>query len=102
MRLTRFHQAEVGLPPTGHNICGVLVHSMPQMLEAARRGLLALPGVEIHQETTDGRLVVTVEDAEGVPASLTLSKFQEIEGIASTALIYHHCETDDVSGERSS
>ncbi|HYH37504.1 MAG TPA: chaperone NapD [Azospirillum sp.] len=99
MRLTRFIDREAAHPPTGHNICGVLVHAVPERLEAARRGLLALPGVEIHQEVADGRLVVTVEDADGVPASLTLSQFPAIEGVVSAALVYHHCETDDLSEE---
>ncbi|HYG88424.1 MAG TPA: chaperone NapD [Azospirillum sp.] len=102
MRLTRFYETEAVHPPAGHNVCGVLVHAVPERLEAARRGLLALPGVEIHHETADGRLVVTVEDADGVQAALTLSKFHGIEGVASAALVYHHCETDDVSEEMSS
>lgn len=99
MRVTRFTEAEAVHPPTGHNICGVLVHAAPERLEAAKRGLLALPGVEIHLEAENGRLVVTVEDADGVPASLTLSGFNAIEGVVSTALVYHHCETDDLSEE---
>lgn len=99
MRLTRFIDREAAHPPTGHNVCGVLVHTVPERLEAAKRGLLALPGVEIHLEADQSRLVVTVEDVDGVPASLTLSKFTAIEGVVSAALVYHHCETDDLSEE---
>ena len=99
MRLTRFIDREAAAPPAGHNVCGVLVHTTPERIDSARRGLLALPGVEIHQEAEDGRLIVTVEDADGVPASLTLSKFPAIEGVVSAALVYHHCETDDLSEE---
>lgn len=99
MRLNRFYKTEAVHPPTGHNVCGVLVHAVPERLDAARRGLTALPGVEIHQESADGRLVVTVEDADGIPASLTLSQFNGIEGVVSAALVYHHCETDDLSEE---
>lgn len=99
MRLTRFIDRDAANPLPGHNICGVLVHIAPERREAARRGLTALPGVEIHQEADDGRLVVTVEDADGVPASLTLSQLPAIEGVVSTALVYHHCETDDLSEE---
>lgn len=109
MRLNRFVQEEIARPlagpaAAGHNICGVLVHADPRHLAAARAALLALPGVEIHQEAADGRLVVTIEDvvgedADGAPAALTLSRLTEIEGIASAALVYHHCETDDLSEE---
>lgn len=99
MRLTRFYETEAVRPPTGHNICGVLVHTAPERREAARRGLLALPGVEIHLEAENGRLVVTVEDADGVPAAITLNQFTTIEGVVSATLVYHHCETDDLSEE---
>jgi len=102
MRVNRFVREEAARPPAGLNICGVLVHVQPERREAARCGLLALPGVEIHQEAEDGRLVITIEDADGAPAAFTLSKLHEIEGVASAALVYHHCETDDPSEEMSS
>lgn len=109
MRVTRFVEKAVRPPADdraaghtsrGHNICGVLVHADPNRLDTARRRLGALPGVEIHAEDADGRLVVTVEDTDGVPAALTLKTLFEIEGVASAALVYHHCETDEpTSGE---
>ncbi|WP_029008602.1 chaperone NapD [Azospirillum halopraeferens] len=99
MRVNRFVREEAARPPRGHNICGVLVHADPARLDAACGRLTALPGVEIHQSAADGRLVLTIEDAEGAPAALTLKTLTEIEGVASAALVYHHCETDDLSEE---
>lgn len=108
MRLTRFLRAEAARVPdpatAGHNICGVLVHARAGGTAAARAALAALPGVEIHQDTGDGRFVVTVEDAIGeggapLPAALTLAALPEADGVASAALVYHHCLTDDPSEE---
>jgi nitrate reductase NapD len=108
MRLTRFMREEAARVPsadaTGHNICGVLVHAQADSADIARAALAALPGAEIHQESADGRFVVTVEDtvrADGtaMPAALTLATLHTVDGVASAALIYHHCLTDDPSEE---
>ncbi len=102
MRLNRFLKREAERPSIGHNLCGVLVHAEPGRLALACRHLAELPGVEIHEQAPDGRMVVTIEDVEGLPAALTLAKLHEIEGVASAALVYHHCETEDRSEEMSS
>lgn len=108
MRVTRFMREETARVPTpgtaGHNICGVLVHARAGSAAVARAALAALPGAEIHQESDDGRFVVTIEDAADgdgtpVPAALTLASLHEVRGVASAALIYHHCLTDDPSEE---
>lgn len=103
MRLTRFMREEAERKPApaaqGHNICGVLVHARPGRVDEAAAALSALPGVEVHQRSDDGRLVITVEDTDGRPAALTLASLPETSGVASTALIYHHCVTDDLSEE---
>lgn len=102
MRLNRFLKREAERPSTGHNICGVLVHAEPGRIDLAVAGLAGLPGLEIHERAPDGRMVVTLEDVEGAPAALTLAKLHEIAGVASAALVYHHCETEDRSEEMSS
>ncbi|MBI5163548.1 MAG: chaperone NapD [Magnetospirillum sp.] len=95
MRLNSFVSAEKSRPHTElENICGVLVHAKPAELKRVSAALVALPGVEIHQSTAEGKLVVTVEDADGVWAGATISQFNEIEGVLSVALVYHHFDTD--------
>lgn len=71
------------------NVAGVLVHATPAKLDEVRRALAALPGVEIHAATDDGRLVVTVEDAL-IPASDTVMALHRLDGVLSVALVYHH------------
>lgn len=95
MRVNCFVQKEKARPHTGvENVCGVLVHARPDRRDAVRTALEELPGVEIHVATEDGRLVVTVEDADGNWAGATISRFNDIPGVLSVALVYHHFDSD--------
>ncbi|MBF0268747.1 MAG: chaperone NapD [Alphaproteobacteria bacterium] len=100
MRINRFirKQAEDG-HDRDINICGVLVHAQPKNLAAVRLALQEHPGVEIHQETSDGRLIVTVEDTADSWAGETIKNLQEIPGVLSASLVYHHFDESQVQGE---
>ncbi|MCB1522068.1 MAG: chaperone NapD [Hyphomicrobiaceae bacterium] len=74
------------------NICGVLVHALPEKVDDVRRSLAAIDGVEIHQTAVGGRLVVTLEDTPASPAVDQLSAIHCIEGVVAAALVYHHFE----------
>jgi periplasmic nitrate reductase NapD len=97
MRLNRYLKREAERPLPGHNICGVLVHVDPSRLLPTCDALVAMPGVEIHEQSDDGRLVLTVEDTPDQVAVATLAQLYEVPGVASAALVYHHCETDEPS-----
>ena len=77
------------------NVCGVLVHAIPNRLPAVLDALTALSGVEIHQTADGGRIVVTVEDTDGRAAIDTLRDLQRLDGIVAASLIYHHSEPED-------
>lgn len=96
MRVSNFARKERQRAPAAgiENVCGVLVHARPERLELVQADLAALPGVEIHAATAEGRLVVTVEDAAGQWASATITRFNDIEGVLSVALVYHHFDSD--------
>ena len=70
-------------------ICGILVHSRPEGMEQVCERLTALPGVEIHGNSEDGRLVVTVEDEQRQSAGDTVMHIQNMEGVISASVIYH-------------
>lgn len=95
MRVNSFVEKEKVRPHTEiENVCGVLVHARPEQKDAVRLALESLPGVEVHVATEDGRMVVTVEDAEGQWAGATISRFNDIGGVLSVALVYHHFDSD--------
>ncbi len=76
------------------NISGVLVHSRPEKTEIVEAALEDLPGVEVHQITDDGLIIVTVEDTDAVASGDTMVKMNLLEGVLSASLVYHHFEPD--------
>jgi len=101
MRLGKLERKEYAARPedAGNNICGVLVHADPARFAQVRAALAASPGVEIHTETADGRLVLTVEDTDTTWASALIAEFHGIEGVLSVALAYHHFEPGNLEEE---
>lgn len=102
MRVRKFiAEEENRLNPAdlGH-VCGVLVQIRPERLDQVRLGLGALPGVEIHHATDDGRLVVTVEDSDQSSAGDTLHRFHDVAGVVSASLVYHYHDSGE-KGEAS-
>lgn len=71
------------------NVCGVLVHVAPLRVAEVRAALVQLPGVEIHSQTDDARLVVTVEDTAASTALDSLSAIHRTDGVVAAALVYH-------------
>ncbi len=75
------------------NICGVLVRARPERLGEVARALEAMPGVEVHATTTDGRIVVTLERDGRAGVADALSEMHNVEGVLTAALVYEHSET---------
>ena len=81
------------------NICGVLVHAVPDRVDEVAAALARLPGVELHGRADAGRLIVTVEDTADGAASDALARIHALPGVVAAALVYHHFEPDgDAAG----
>lgn len=76
------------------SISGMLVHARPERLEAVRTSLAAMPGVDVHAATPEGKLVVTVDESDDQMKGESLMRLHEIEGVLSASMIYHHFEND--------
>ncbi len=76
------------------NVAGVVIHARPEKLAGVETHLLTLPGVEVHATTEDGRMVVTVED-DAPRLADTVMGLQDVDGILSASLIYHHFEESE-------
>lgn len=74
------------------NICGVLVHAMPDRLAAVTSALAEIEGAEIHQIAEGGRIIVTLEDTAGSLALDKLASIHRVDGVVAAALVYHHFE----------
>ena len=73
------------------NICGCLVHVMPEKSQSVIDAIEAMAGCEVHAHE-GGRIVVTVEDLEGCLASEQIMAMHQIAGVLTITLTYHHFE----------
>ena len=76
------------------NICGCLVHSMPDKTESVITAINEIEGGEVYAHE-DGRIVVTVEDTETKLASDQIMEMHQIPGVITVTLTYHHFEEVD-------
>jgi len=81
------------------NISGVLVLARPAEAGAVEQRLAAMPGVEIHAVSEQGRLVVTVEEDDTRMMADTVAEMQNVPGVLSAAMIYHHYEDENEAGQ---
>lgn len=73
------------------NICGCLVHVMPNKTDDVLLAIESMDGCETHAHE-DGRLVVTTEDTDDKSASDLIMDLHQIPGILTVTLSYHHFE----------
>lgn len=83
----------------GTNICGVLLSARPERMAEVKAALAVLDGVELHQESPDGRLILTIEDTKDEWAGQIITRLPTIGGVLNTSLIYHHCEAGNLEEE---
>jgi nitrate reductase NapD len=74
------------------NISGIVLRTRPEHSGEVQATLAALPGVEVHAATGDGRLVLTLEDAGTASAADTFVRLHDIRGVMSVAMIYQYSD----------
>jgi len=78
------------------NISGVLVRSYPENIQSVWQELAQFEGVEVHGSNDDGRMVVTVEQADAGQLSDVLAQMNDVHGVLSTSMIYHEFEESNI------
>jgi len=84
------------------NISSAIIYAVPRRADIVRALLTALPGVEIHAETKDGRFIVTVEDLPGIPAADTVMRLHQLENVLYAAMVCEHTDDETRNGEEPS
>lgn len=74
-----------------YHVCGLLVMSRPEQAPAVERALRSMAGVELHA-SVGGRMVVTIEGAAYGQCADLMTELATLEGVASSALVYHHID----------
>ena len=76
-------------------VCGVLIHTLPADITPVKDVLEAIPGVEVHAATDEGRMVVTIENTGEKRVGDIVMGLHDIKGVLSASVIYEHSENDD-------
>ncbi|RDE24074.1 hypothetical protein DV711_00240 [Motiliproteus coralliicola] len=77
------------------DITGVVVRTAPDQSKAVAERLTEMKGVEVHAVGDEGNLVVTVEELDGEKFALkTIEDINNMPGVLSTSLVYHHTEDE--------
>ena len=71
------------------HIASLLVHCRPELIEAVKQNLALLPGLELHQESAAGKVVVVLEAEHESQILSTIDQIQQLPGVLNAALIYH-------------
>lgn len=74
------------------NICGLLIHAIPDQISQVQERLLQYEGVEIHTVTDNGRLVITIDHPDRYQVVDTINQLNNVEGVLSAAMVYQHTE----------
>ncbi|MDH5407880.1 MAG: chaperone NapD [Gammaproteobacteria bacterium] len=78
------------------NICGVLIHAMPDKVTEVKQTLLEYEGLEIHTVTEDGRMVITLDYPDRGQMMDTINQLNSVAGVLSAAMVYQHNESNDI------
>ncbi|MGY2340451.1 chaperone NapD [Pseudomonas sp. SDO5532_S415] len=71
------------------HIASLVVLARPELLEAVKANLRLLDGVELHQESTAGKLVVVLETTHENQILQRIEQINNLPGVLNAALIYH-------------
>ena len=77
------------------NLASLVLRIRPHTRRDAETALAALPGVECHDMTPDGKLIVTVENVVGAAMSDVLIAIQREPLVLATTLAYEYSDGGD-------
>lgn len=77
------------------HIASLLVHCRPEFLDAVKANLTLLEGLELHQQSPAGKLVVVLEAEHESRILDTINHIQQLPGVLNAALIYHELLTSE-------
>ncbi|MBM7060692.1 chaperone NapD [Pseudomonas sp. UL073] len=75
--------------PEPTQIASLIVHTRPEHLQAVKAQLRRLPGLELHQESPLGKLVVVLEAERESQILDCVTAIQSLSGVLNANLVYH-------------
>ncbi|MHC8327537.1 chaperone NapD [Pseudomonas sp. LB1P83] len=71
------------------HIASLVVHARPEYFDAVKANLRLLDGVELHQESPAGKLVVVLETVHENQILQRIEQINNLPGVLNAALVYH-------------
>ncbi|MGH8385263.1 MAG: chaperone NapD [Pseudomonas sp.] len=71
------------------HIASLVVLARPELFEAVKANLRLLDGLELHHESTAGKLVVVLETRDENQILQRIEQINNLPGVLNAALIYH-------------
>ncbi|MBT2339608.1 MULTISPECIES: chaperone NapD [Pseudomonas] len=71
------------------HIASLVVLARPSLLDAVKANLCLLDGLEIHQQSPAGKLVVVLEAVDENRILQRIEQINNLPGVLNAALIYH-------------
>lgn len=81
------------------HISSLVVQVRPEALARVTEAVAALDGAEVHGHGPTGKLVVTLETASEAVTLERLTAINQLEGVLSAVLVYHHVDPSTPSPE---
>jgi len=78
-------------------VASLVVRARPERVAALAEELARMPGVETHAIQPDGRLVVTVEDLDGVYPAESIVSIHNLGGVIGVSLVYEYSDAESGS-----
>ena len=76
------------------NISSAIVHAKPGTADTVHTRLAAIPGVEVHAVSDEGKMIVTLEGANDAATVATFEAISTLADVMSAAMVYHQVESD--------
>jgi len=76
------------------NISSAILHVAPLRLEEVCAALRDMPGIEIHAQSPEGKVVVTIEENHTNKSADSYVALHAIKGVMSVAMVYQYSDDE--------
>ena len=77
------------------HIAGIVVHALPEQLDAVIACIRSVPSATVHGSSPNGKIVVTLETEHSRRTLDYMDAIRALPGVANVALVYQHAESAD-------
>ncbi|HIO91589.1 MAG TPA: ferredoxin [Leucothrix mucor] len=73
-------------------ICSLVIQAKPEYIETVSQSLKSMEGVEIHAQTDQGKMIVSLDHPSRSYCGNTMTEMTRIDGVMSASLVYEYQE----------